>query len=309
MPVVAMVVGVKPATLILIALGGLMTGCATSNQHVSSSSLPPLPAGQQWKLMWSDEFNGTQLDMAKWEILGDWKRRDGYWTKSESYLDGHGRLVLRTRQDGDKFVCGAVRTKDRFEHRYGYWVARCKLPTQSGHWPAFWIMSDGVFQVGNEGRDGTEIDIAEFPKRDGTYEINLHWDGYGRDHKSKGTKLTESSITNGFHTYAVQWTPTNYTFYVDEKAVWQTTVGGVSQAPEYIKLSEEIGAWGGKIREAKLPDYFEVDYVRVYDAVIKSASASSQGLFPDRHNAFHLVDQPLTRSERLAPMRRDDFHP
>jgi hypothetical protein len=56
---------------------------------------------------------------------------------------------------------------------------------------------------------------------------------------------------------------------VDGKEVWQTTVGGVSQAPEYMKLSEEIGDWGGDIRAAKLPDYFEVDYVRVYDAVAK----------------------------------------
>ena len=36
-----------------------------------------------------------------------------------------------------------------------------------------------------------------------------------------------------------------------------------------MKLSEEIGEWGGNIRDAKLPDYFEVDYVRVYDAVTK----------------------------------------
>jgi hypothetical protein len=29
-------------------------------------------------------------------------------------------------------------------------------------------------------------------------------------------------------------------------------------------LGEEIGDWGGKIAEASLPDYFEVDYVPVY---------------------------------------------
>lgn len=260
---------VKSVSLLIIACIGLTTGCTTSKIGKTSDLLPPLPPSQKWHLTWADEFAGKELDPAKWEILGDWKRRDGFWTKSESYLDGKGSLILRTRKDGDKFVCGAVRTKNRFEHRYGYWVARCKLPTQPGHWPAFWIMSDSVFKVGDDGRDGTEIDVAEFPKRDGTYEINLHWDGYGREHKSKGKKITEPTITNGFHTYALQWTPTNYTFYVDGREVWQTTVGGVSQAPEYLKLTEEIGDWGGDIRAAKLPDYFEVDYVRVYDAVPK----------------------------------------
>jgi len=37
--------------------------------------------------------------------------------------------------------------------------------------------------------------------------------------------------------------------------------------PLYIKLSDEIGDWGGDITKAKLPDKFLVDYVRVYDLV------------------------------------------
>jgi hypothetical protein len=54
---------------------------------------------------------------------------------------------------------------------------------------------------------------------------------------------------------------------VDGKEVWRSTAGGVSQEPEYVKLTEEIGKWGGDIRAARLPDTFEVDYVRVYDLV------------------------------------------
>jgi hypothetical protein len=38
--------------------------------------------------------------------------------------------------------------------------------------------------------------------------------------------------------------------------------GGVRQGPLYIKLSDEIGDWGGDITQAKLPDKFLVDYVR-----------------------------------------------
>lgn len=250
-------------------LGLCLAGCATVGKPNASEHLPSLPADQRWQLVWADEFEGPELAPAKWEILGDSPRRDGYWTRSESYLDGKGNLVLRTRQDGERFVCGAIRTKGRFEHRYGYWVARCQLPTQPGHWPAFWLMSDGVGSIGNDGRDGTEIDIAEFPWRDGRTTMNLHWDGYGKEHKSAGTKVTIPAITNGFHTFALNWTPTNYTFFVDGQVVWQSAAGGVSQVPEFIKLTEEIGEWAGKIREAKLPDYFLVDYVRVYDAVAR----------------------------------------
>ena len=55
-------------------------------------------------------------------------------------------------------------------------------------------------------------------------------------------------------------------FYVDGEETWRSSAGGVSQVPEYIKLTEEIGTWGGEIQKAHLPDYCEVDYVRVYDA-------------------------------------------
>ena len=54
-------------------------------------------------------------------------------------------------------------------------------------------------------------------------------------------------------------------FYVDGREVWRTKAGGVSQVPEFIKLTEEIGTWGGDIKKAELPDFCEVDYVRVYE--------------------------------------------
>lgn len=233
----------------------------------AADPLPSPPEGSKFKLVWSDEFNGHQLDETKWNRLGDSKRRDGFWIKEDAYVDGKGSLILRTRKDGDRYTCGAVNTRGKFERAFGYYVARCKMPVQPGHWPAFWLMCDGVSSIGNDGRDGTEIDVMEAPWRDGRLTSNLHWDGYGKDHKSVGTKFTIPATTHGWHTYGLLWTKTEYVFYVDEKEVWRSSAGGVSQVPEFLKLTEEIGTWGGKIQEAQLPDYFSVDYVRVYDLV------------------------------------------
>jgi beta-glucanase (GH16 family) len=175
--------------------------------------------------------------------------------------------VLRTRKDGDRYTCGAVNTRDKFEHAFGYYVARCKMPSQQGHWSAFWIMGPGVNKVGDEGRDGTEIDIIEMPWRDGRLTVNLHWDGYGKAHQSAGTNFMLPGTVTGFHDYGLLWRAAEYVFYVDGKEVWRSHAGGVSQVPEFIKLTEEIGTWAGDIQRAKLPDYFEVEYVRVYDLV------------------------------------------
>jgi beta-glucanase (GH16 family) len=231
--------------------------------------LPPAPEGQQWKLVWHDEFDGPALDETKWNKLGDWKRRDGYWVKEDAYVDGKGRLLLRVKKDGERYTCGAINTRGKFEHSFGYYVARCKMPAEPGHWPAFWIMGNGVGKVGDGGRDGTEIDIMEMPWRNGKVTMNLHWDGYGKDHKHAGTNLVISALTNGFHDYSLWWTPEEYVFYVDGREIWRTKAGGVCQVPEFVKLTEEIGKWGGDITKARLPDYFEVEFVRVYDLAPK----------------------------------------
>jgi alpha-L-fucosidase len=260
--------------LLSVCLCLLPTSVLRSDEMPTEPFLPPLPAGSTWKLVWSDEFDGRAVDEAKWERLGDWKRRDGYWIKDDSYLDGQGNLILRTKKDGARYTCGAVRTKGKFEHTYGYWVCRCKFPKQPGHWPAFWLMADGVGKVGDGGRDGTEIDIMEKPWLDDRTTQNLHWDGYRKDHKSTGTKFTVPGLSEGFHTFGLHWTPEEYVFYVDGKETWRTREGGVSQVPQFAKLTEEIGTWGGDIAKATLPDYFVVDYVRVYDTVPAAAPAA-----------------------------------
>jgi beta-glucanase (GH16 family) len=248
--------------LVALWLSAIAAGAQT-NQTL----LPPAPDGKSWKLAWHDEFDGKKLDETKWNRLGDWKRRDGYWTKDNAYLNGKGSLLLRTKKDGRRYTCGAVNTRGKFEHAFGYYEARCQMPKEPGHWSAFWMMCSGVNIVGNDGRDGTEIDIIEMPWRDGRLTVNLHWDGYDQAHKQDGKKFTLPGVTEGFHTYGLLWLPTEYVFYVDGKEVWRSSAGGVSQVPEFLKLTNEIGVWAGDIKQAKLPDYFEVDYVRVYDAV------------------------------------------
>ena len=276
--------------------------------------LPPLPDGQSWQLTWSDEFEGSAVDPSKWEVIGDSKRRDGFWVKEDAYLDGKGNLLLRTKKDGDRYTCGAVRTRGKFEHRYGYWVCRCEFPKQPGHWPAFWLMADGVNKVGDDGRDGTEIDIMEKPWRDDRTTQNLHWDGYGKAHKSAGLQFSVPGLNEGWHTFGLYWTPEEYVFYVDGMESWRTSAGGVSQVPEFAKLTEEIGKWGGDIAQANLPDYFTVDYVRVYDMVAGSKPAADRleenvGPAGGRGSAFappaHLAE---SRIHRLHPLHGQRLH-
>ena len=228
---------------------------------------PTNAARKGWKLVWNDEFDGVTIDTAKWE-LPDVKRRDHWWSPQCAFLDHHGHLVLRTEERDGKFFSPCVRTRGKYEKAFGYFATRCKLPTQPGHWTAFWLYNPCVNKVGDEGRDGTEIDIFEWPWRDGRVQHTLHWDGYGPAHKSAGHVSKPEHILDGdFHEFGLWWSPEEYVFYVDGRETWRTRAGGVCQVPLYLKWSSEIGSWAGDIHKAKLPDDTVIDYVRVYDLI------------------------------------------
>lgn len=253
----------RTAAVLLI---GLLTSLARAQEV---DTLPQPPEGKTWKMIWHDEFEGTKLDDSKWVCRPEGKRKGGWWSPKAISLDGKGHLVISTCKEGDKYVDGCITTQGKFQHAFGYYIARMRLQRQPGHWSAFWITGPGVQKVGNEGRDGTEIDVMEKPWLDQRVQHTFHWDGYGKAHKSEGKVVKVPGIMEGWHTFAIWWNPDEYVFYVDGKETWRTKGGGPCQVPEYMLLSDEIGKWGGDIMKARLPDKFEVDYVRVYDLVEK----------------------------------------
>lgn len=268
----AMRVDMVARLLLLAAILGCIACDPSRPLHLpalkpASQFLPAAPQGTAWRLVWHDEFDGASLDMTKWGFRPDGPRRDGWWMKKAVTVDGQGHLVICALNEDGKYISGCVVTTGRFEHAFGYYETRVQFQKQPGHWSAFWLQCEGTGKVGDEGRDGTEIDIWEKPTLDDQIEHNLHWDGYGQEHKHAGHKTTVSGLSSGWHTIGLWWKPDEYVFFVDGRETWRTSAGGVSQVPEYIMLSNEIGTWAGDISSAKLPDGFMVDYVRVFDVV------------------------------------------
>ncbi len=222
-----------------------------------------------WVLVFEDDFDGDSLDQTKWNLLPIGApvapRKDGYWAHEAVFLDGEGHLVIRTFERDGAYYTGGVNTLGKFEQAYGYYEIRAQLPKEPGFWAAFWLMTDGVHRVGDQGRDGTEIDIFESPYASAdTIHHALHWDGYGESHRSVGRDVHIPGIYDGFHVFAVEWNEEEYIFYVDGVETWRTSAGGVSRVPSFLKVTAEVGTWAGDIRQARLPADFIVDYVRVY---------------------------------------------
>jgi beta-glucanase (GH16 family) len=272
----------------IIFAGLLLFDCKKSTEvEEPKNTLPPDIEKEGWTLTWNDEFNGAGVpDVRKWD-QPEYNRRnndsgpDGWWLKQDSYLDGEGNLIIRARKienrnsDGDPYdySTGAVRSKDRFEQRFGLFELRCQLPQQPGWWVAFWLFSPSVGDVGNEGEDGTEIDIMEGFGWTDVINQALHWDGYGDDHKSEGKKVTVPGIRDGFHIFTLEWYENEYVFLIDSTETWRTDAGGVSKVPAYVKITGELSTeswainewWSQDPRSATYPDSMIVDYVRVYE--------------------------------------------
>jgi serine/threonine protein kinase len=256
----------EPRTVIGQGEGHIDTGQPVVVEAGAGDRLPAPPQGKTWTMVWHDEFDGTKLDTSKW-TLADMKRKGGWWSPKAVSLDERGHLVIKTYKEGNRYLDGCVSTDGKFEHAFGYYVARLRFQREPGHWAGVWVFSPSVRKVGDGGRDGSEIDIVTSAGAKDRVFHSFHWDGYGKDHRTEAKPTILPGITDGFHTFGLLWNPEEYVFYIDGQETWRTSAGGVSQVPEFLMISDEVLNSGGDITHARLPDEFLVDYVRVYDLI------------------------------------------
>lgn len=244
----------------------------------------------KFSLVWSDEFDGDSVDYTKWNA-GWWGneetmvRKGGWWNgKLATVEDGCLHIATKYYENGINndgnagWYSTQLTTRYSYEQKYGYFETRCILPKGVGLWSAFWMICEGTFDVGEDGTDGSEIDIFEsayYPSD--VVSSAIHYDGYESAHKTKVTNKTHVYSNNPyeeFNTYGVEWNESGYTFYINGHKCGSSTFGGVSKVPEYLLLSVEVGgsdgvpgeSWAGKSIETNdfAPTDFVVDYVRAY---------------------------------------------
>jgi beta-glucanase (GH16 family) len=174
--------------------------------HVSSI----LPEGKKWKLIWNDEFDGSELDRSKWDFrLNFWGSRFKAFTDEEAIkFDGNSNIELHLLKKGDDYVAPLLQTgsltydiprdsngfwpfgemhEPKFAHKYGYYECRCKLQTQPGWWSAFWLQAPGIGATLNAEQCGVEVDIMESFAPGYIVPHMMHWNGYGKNHKQMNT--------------------------------------------------------------------------------------------------------------------------
>lgn len=237
---------------------------AVNNLFKPMSETPITPEELGYALFWEDNFDGNTLDDSKWAVRGEGPRAVGYLS-SEAVTMEDGFLKITAFEKGGNILTGAVGTQGRFMTTYGYFECRAQLQKSPGNWAAFWIQSPGIAKGEDPGKYGVEIDLFEYFKKSGDDIVshNLHW-AYGPNQQTIGAlESKREGVGEGFHTFAVEWTPEKYAFFVDGLK-YHEVARAISHTDEYIILSMELPATLEALKDSVFPDVFVVDYVRVY---------------------------------------------
>ena len=227
-----------------------------------------------WKLVWSDEFNNSGLpDTSNWTNEVGFIRNNElqYYTlrRVENSVVDKGNLLIIGRKelfDSAGYTSASLTTDDKHNWTYGKIEARMKLPKGQGMWPAFWMLGQNIHQIGWP-KCG-EIDIMEHINSEDILYGTLHWDN--ENHVSSGNK-TPCSIAE-FHNYAVEWAEDSIKWFLDGVRYHGVCIkegtGSTEEfhKPHYIILNLAIGGdWPQNPDETtQFPDTVFVDYVRVY---------------------------------------------
>jgi len=240
-----------------------------------------------WKLVWSDEFDGPNIDTSKWNFEIDGKgggngEEEYYTDKPENAHIEDGHLIITAIKDGTdangkkhKFTSARMTTKGKAFWKYGRFEARIKLPTGRGVWPAFWMMpEDSVY--GGWASSG-ELDILEEvgdkpSTAFGTIHYGDKWPG--NTHTGDKYELPDGKLSDDWHIYSVEWENGVIRWYFDNKLYETQTKWYTKAAPFpapfdqnfYFVLNFAVGgAWPGKPSpDTPFPQNMDVDYVRVY---------------------------------------------
>lgn len=214
--------------------------------------LSAVPArAEDWRLVWSDEFDGQSLDRSKWDFDVDcWGGGNGerqcYTASSRNAQIVDGKLVItalrqhttgpalpkdQRRQASDPnaevsrdYTSARLTTRGKSAWRFGRIEVRARLPQGQGLWPAIWMLPESE-SYGPWASSG-EIDILEAVNlgvpcsscdrgREDTILGTLHFGKPWPSNIHSGTEIHFPEGLDGFHTYAIVWDADHIVWQVD----------------------------------------------------------------------------------------------
>lgn len=271
--------------------------------------------------VWEDTFDGPNIDTNKWvvrtnathgQLPYDW----GYIRpENATIVDGMlrqrvSRRVTPITAEGRTrhWDTAYMDTIGKFTQMYGRWEMRAKLPSTAnnsqGVWPAFWLRNSSSGEIDimeswgdptrNRARDIRHTDTSAWALFLNTMNADDGKASKTHEHRAFGwpTTPTPGNTAQGFHTWAVEYTPNYLRLYFDsimtadirpdgdhhplaspaernQDLSW--VFGPTFTSPWNIRLNIQFGDnyWssddGNGVLSADMPADYLVDYVRAWE--------------------------------------------
>ena len=241
----------------------------------------------------SDEFNKSKLDEAKWwDFNPAWhgrkpshfarsnvKVKKGLLRLSAKSLDPKKVSIQDKARGYDKFSTAIIKSKNR--SYYGYYEARAKS-MKAAVCNAFWLydpLDESIKYI--EGEYSEEIDIFEVFGKANKKEnqrayyaaVHRYQTPYVESLVNKRKYKLENRYTRlevpydfyeDFHVYGLLWTADELVWFLDGKEVFRRKNDFFKRPLHVIFDAEIMETWDGLPNVDDLPSTFEVDYIRVW---------------------------------------------
>jgi len=256
-----------------------------------------------WKLVWSDEFNGSGApDPAVWNFEhGFVRNHEDQWYQSENAFQEGGLLIIEARKEHKpnptyqagsqnwgrsrefiEYTSACITSSRKKTFLYGRLEVKAKIPVAGGSWPAIWTLGSGM-----EWPSCGEIDVMEYYRIGGVPHIlanaawgnDRQWGSVWNSKKIPYRHFTDKDPhwADKFHVWRMDWDESFLRIYLDDELLNEvdltTTINGSRgrgenpfKKPQYILLNLALGGDnGGKIDDSAFPMRYEIDYVRIYE--------------------------------------------
>ena len=233
-------------------------------------------------LIWSEEFEGSNLDNSTWTYdLGDgsafgipgWGNQEvqTYTASSKNLKIANGFLTitaLRENLDGKSYTSARIKSQNKFSFKHGQLKVRAKFPQSKGTWPAVWLMGANLDAVGwpNCG----EIDLVEQNGQEKNKVLGtVHWKNNADNTNAKfSDEITAANIGADFKEYRLIWNEKTIKMYVESVKYFDINLN------ESLPFNQEFfvllnvamgGSLGGDIPTSFNQDSMVIDYIRLYE--------------------------------------------
>ncbi|MDO2933186.1 glycoside hydrolase family 16 protein [Paeniglutamicibacter sulfureus] len=246
-----------------------------------ASVVPVEPADE--RILLDERFDENTLNESIWNRCHWWDKGgctiatnnelEWYMPEQAKIANGILNLTAEDRRVYDSegkpfdYASGMVTTGPpaydkpaKFAFTYGKVEVRLKMPAGRGLWPAIWMLPASTEPV-------PEVDLLELlGHKPGILRMRMHPKNDAE--RSLGHKYAVPggyTLTEGWHTVGLDWTPGRLKFFLDGKQVWQLDDERVPDEPMYLVMNLAVGGDfpGNPDESTVFPATMSIDHVRI----------------------------------------------